>query len=169
MIKVTKLTWSSFGLRTAIERASTQLVGMIKVLIDLRGVYFFETLVYQRFLLWPRIRILNKHNVWWVSIMDLKYGAFNIWTGKIPSKYSWFFRGMYRNAYHIKPLLWMNTINSTLISFLNDPWYFEIPIAYKPTYLNIDIDIDNMQISDLISDNKWNINQLQNNFWPFLE
>lgn len=86
------------------------------------------------------IRMVNNSNVWWVSIMNKKYGNFNIWADIVPASCSWFYRGLYRNAKHIRPYLWINIINPAETSFLNDPWYFELPLSHKPTYLNMDID-----------------------------
>lgn len=108
--------------------------------------------------------ILTKYNVWWASIMEHKYGDFDIWTGNILVRCSWFYRGMCRNAKHIRPFLWLKTINPSITSFLNDPWYFEIPIAFKPTYFNMEIDFDSIQISNLLVDTHWNIHRLQTIF-----
>lgn len=89
-----------------------------------------------------------------------KYSPFDIWNGSIPAKCSWFYRGLYRNALLIRPFLWMNHINLALTSFLNDPWYFEIPINLKPTFLNMDIDYGDFQINDLLVDIHWNLDSL---------
>lgn len=78
------------------------------------------------------------------------------------------YRGLYRNALHIRPFLWIKSINPSLTSFFNDPWYFECPLALKPTYVNMDIDHANLHISDLLTDNTWNINLLYTIFGPFL-
>ncbi|KAH7679239.1 Reverse transcriptase zinc-binding domain-containing protein [Dioscorea alata] len=113
-------------------------------------------------------RVLNNDNVWWFSIMASKYGDFKIWSNIIPAKCSWFYRGLYYNAFHIRPFLWMNTINPNLTSFLQDPWYFEIPIACKPTYLNMNLDIERVLISDLVEANHWKFNLLQTLFGPII-
>jgi len=62
----------------------------------------------------------------------------------------------------------MNFINPSLTSFFNDPWYFEIPLAFKPTYLNMEIDYANIHMSDLLNDNFWNYNRLQTIFGSYL-
>lgn len=92
--------------------------------------------------------------------MDQKYGKFDIWKGNIPAKCSWFYRGMVHNALIIRSFLWMNSFNPNMTSFLNDPWYFEIPIAYKPTFLNMDIDYSIFQISELLVNIHWDIDQM---------
>lgn len=80
------------------------------------------------------LSMLSFNNIWWVSIMENKYGTFYIWKGSAPAKCSWFYRGLYHNLVVIRPFLWINFVNPNITSFLNDPWYFEIPIAIKPTY-----------------------------------
>ncbi|XP_039116586.1 uncharacterized protein LOC120252479 [Dioscorea cayenensis subsp. rotundata] len=41
------------------------------------------------------LSLLNKNTVWWVSLLEVKYGAFDIWKGNIPGKCSWFYRGLW--------------------------------------------------------------------------
>lgn len=65
---------------------------------------------------------------------------------------SWFFRGLCHIDKAINPSIWLNYVNPSNISFLFDPWYFEIPLAFKLTYLNMDLDLNSMQISDLVYD-----------------
>lgn len=112
--------------------------------------------------------LINNANVWWVSIMNLKYGNFNVWKDNVPANCSWFYRGLYRNAKHIRPFLWINSINPALISFWNDPWYFQIPLSHKPTYLNMDYVHDNFNFVDLICGSSWNIDNLHLLFGPYL-
>lgn len=50
----------------------------------------------------------------------------------------------------IKPNLWIQFVNPHFISFLNNPWCLETPFAFKPTYLNMDSDLENVQVCDLI-------------------
>lgn len=100
--------------------------------------------------------------------MNLKYGKFNVWTDSVPANYSWFYRGLYRNAKHIRPFLWINMINPASISFWNDPWYSQIPLSHNPTYLNIDIADDNFQFDELICGNSWNLDSLHLMFGPYL-
>lgn len=54
--------------------------------------------------------------------------------------------------------LWINSFNSNCISVLNDPWCFDIPINFKPTFINMDlIDVD-IHISRLINESDWDYN-----------
>lgn len=38
------------------------------------------------------------------------------------------------------------------LHFFMNPWYFEIPIIYKPMFLNMDFELESTQISDLLLD-----------------
>lgn len=62
----------------------------------------------------------------------------------------------------------MSTINPANTSFLYDLCYFEIPIAFKPIFLSMDMDLDSIQISNLLLDTHWNIYLLQNIFSKLL-
>lgn len=87
-----------------------------------------------------------------------------MWTSSIPASCSWFYRGLCRNANHIKPFLWMSNINPANTSFPYDPWYFDIPLAFKPTFLNMDMDLKSIQLFNLLLDTHWNIHLLRNLF-----
>ncbi|XP_039129019.1 uncharacterized protein LOC120265197 [Dioscorea cayenensis subsp. rotundata] len=111
---------------------------------------------------------LNHHDAIWVDILINKYGIVNFWTDSIPSNCSWFFRCLCHNANLIKPLLWLYHINPNLTDIMFHPWYFEITLAFKPTYLNMNVNLDLLRISDLLIDNAWNLNLLHDMFGDFL-
>lgn len=56
--------------------------------------------------------------------------------------------------------MWINCINSSITFVLYHPWKFEIPIAYKLVYLNMNLDFDHIQIDDFLDNNVWNIHAL---------
>lgn len=64
---------------------------------------------------------LNSAESVWVAILRLKYGHLNFWKDPIPSKCSWFFRGLCWSASTIKPYCWIKTINPSSTSILYDP------------------------------------------------
>lgn len=74
------------------------------------------------------------------------------------------YRGMFRTAKIIRPFLWINQLNPAKTSILNDPWYFELPLAFKPTFLNMEVDYNVLQLADLLVDTHWNIASLHNIF-----
>lgn len=41
-----------------------------------------------------------------------------------------------------------------------DQWYFKIPLAFKPTYLNMEMNFSFVCIFDLIVDVHWNLHAL---------
>lgn len=49
----------------------------------------------------------------------------------------------------LKPNIWLNTINLDSTSFMYDPWYFEIPLAFKPTYLYMEIYLHFVRLFDI--------------------
>lgn len=58
----------------------------------------------------------------------------------------------------------MNNINLNTTSFMLDSWYFEVPLILKPTYLNMDIDLFSIKLTNLTVDIHWNIHELQHIF-----
>ncbi|XP_039119691.1 uncharacterized protein LOC120255989 [Dioscorea cayenensis subsp. rotundata] len=104
--------------------------------------------------------LLNKHENIWVDIVCLKYGDFNFWTMKPPPNCSAFFRGLCYNANVLKPFLWINCLNPSVTSFLYHPWLFETPLAFKPVFLNMNIFVDDFQISELLDNDSWNLDTL---------
>lgn len=98
------------------------------------------------------LSFLNGQDVFWVDILCHKYGNYNCWSDFIPAKCSWFFRGLFRIAQALKPFLWIKTANLSISSILLDPLYFEIPLAFKLTYLNMDVNLDFVCISDFVVD-----------------
>ncbi|XP_039145745.1 uncharacterized protein LOC120282984 [Dioscorea cayenensis subsp. rotundata] len=114
------------------------------------------------------ISYLNHHDAIWVDILYRKYGNFNFWTDSTPANCSWFFRGLCHNANIIKPHLWLYHFNPAHIDLMLDPWYFEIPLAFKPTFLNMDFDLHLLSLSDLLLNDVWNYTVLHNIFGAFL-
>lgn len=95
-----------------------------------------------------------------MKILHWNYGKINFWKDQIPSSCSWFFRGLYNSAIYLWPLCRINLVNPLDTSFLMDLWCFDIPIALKPTFININIDFDHFNISNLIQENNWNSTNL---------
>lgn len=75
-----------------------------------------------------------------------------------------FFCGLYSSVVHIKPYCRINSVNSLNTSFLWDPWCFDVPIALKPTFINMSEEVDQIPFSDLIRGDFWNSENLSHIF-----
>ncbi|WOL13501.1 hypothetical protein Cni_G22271 [Canna indica] len=51
---------------------------------------------------------------------------------------------------------------------MNVSWIFDVPIPLKPTFVNIDVDLNACNVSDLISSNAWDDNSRMLLFHPNL-
>lgn len=101
---------------------------------------------------------LNSSNLIWVDIVRHKYDNLNFWIGPILSTCSWFFWGLCQTIYALKH--WVKSLNPDNISFMFDPWYCcDIPITFKPTYLNITLVPESIQLSDIYLGNYWDVNK----------
>lgn len=78
------------------------------------------------------LNFVNAKDLIWVDILSKKYGKINFWTHLIPLNCSWLFRGLCITTEIIKPYLSINLINPSLTFLLQDPWIFEVPLAFKP-------------------------------------
>lgn len=100
-------------------------------------------------------KFLNNENLIWVDILRDKYGNINFRHDHPPNKCSWFFQGLCHSAIFIKQQCKLNTVNPDKASLLWDPWCFDIPVALKPTYINMNIDFNHITLNDLVLDNQW--------------
>lgn len=55
----------------------------------------------------------------------------------------------------MKPNLWIISFNPMQTSFLFYPWLFDVPLAFKPTYLNVSADLSAINMTDLFNDGQW--------------
>ena len=100
--------------------------------------------------------LLNTDDKHWVQILNWKYGSFNMWTSSNHRNTSWFYKGICKIANKIRMNLWLNECDPETISFLMDPWGFEIPLALKPTFLNMNLPIEELNVSNFLQDGKLN-------------
>lgn len=61
----------------------------------------------------------------------------------------------------MKSHCWLKILNPGTISLFHDPWCSDIPFAYKPTFINTDLDLDALSVSDFISNNYWDFQKLE--------
>lgn len=102
------------------------------------------------------LNYLNNNSFYWVQILNLKYGPIQPWSYSIPPKRGWFFRGFCRCLKSFKPHLWLRSFNPQSTSLMNDPWYFDVPLPFKPTFLNMNLIDGNTEITVLIEESAWN-------------
>lgn len=107
---------------------------------------------------------LNSSNHIQVDIVRQKYGLLNFWMDFTPAACSQFFRGLFHTTSYLKYWMWVKSLNPGNTSFLIDPQYYDIPIVLKHTYINMDLVLDNSNLTDLMSDSLWDINKLHNMF-----
>lgn len=112
---------------------------------------------------------LNKQYSIWVDILYMKYGIFNFWTHNVLCGCSAFFKGLILTASIIKPHLWINCVNPFTTSVMFHPWIFDVPIAFKPVPLNMNVDFEHCQISGFMLNSSWNRQVLDiYGFWHML-
>lgn len=105
-------------------------------------------------------KFLNVDDVIWVDILCVKYGNFNFWKDSIPYKCSCFFWGLCNSAKILKPYIGLTLWIPTVLLSCFDRKCSEIPLAFKPTFLNINSDFTEMRVSDLICGNDLNYHSL---------
>lgn len=101
--------------------------------------------------------LLNSADKLWVSIFIAKYGDFRIWNISCLQKASWLYKSLCQIAATLKPNLWINMSNPRDINLLGDPWCLDLPISYKPTYVNMSLPIESLSFQDFINGQTFNI------------
>ncbi|XP_073005613.1 uncharacterized protein [Typha latifolia] len=101
--------------------------------------------------------------------MGHKYGYLKLWAKKHKKKG---ISGMYRHLIEASNLLregYTRNINSGKnTSIINDPWIFIMPIALKPTYVNMNVSFGKKIVARLIHKGNWNTERLLLWFGPIL-
>lgn len=105
---------------------------------------------------------LNDEDRLWIHILHLKYGNFNVWDPNKPKKMSWFFQQLRNSADQLKPYLCFKECSPDSTNFLLDPWIFEIPLAFKPTFINMDILVEHLNVADILDENATRQDILEN-------
>ncbi|KAH7655953.1 Reverse transcriptase zinc-binding domain-containing protein [Dioscorea alata] len=92
--------------------------------------------------------VLNCDDKFWVDIFQTNYKDFSIWSSLNISKTSCLYTSLSNSIVDVRVNL-VITCNPNLVNLWKDPWLYEIPIAFKPTYLNMHIPINWNRISNL--------------------
>lgn len=108
--------------------------------------------------------ILNMDNRLWVDIFNIKYKDWHPW--KIPyfPRSSWFFKSISNSAILLKNNLQIISCNPLSVDLWKDPYLLDIPVSFKPTFLNMDGLLENISFSDLIIGNSFSQISLENIF-----
>lgn len=102
------------------------------------------------------VSMINGEESIWTEVLKMKYGSLNLWNLSVLANCSWFYRDIYKTADVVKSCFWNISINPNDTSFLYDPWLFEIPLAYKPTFLNMTVAINQISLLDFYDNQGWN-------------
>lgn len=86
--------------------------------------------------------ILNMDNKHWVDIFNAKYKDWHPWDIPHFSHSSWFYKSISNSASILKNNFQIISCNPSFVNFWKDPCLFDIPISFKPTYLNIDYHLE---------------------------
>ena len=99
----------------------------------------------------------NNSNTIWVDILHLKYGVLHHWNIKILPKCSQFFRSLCKAMDVIRNNLLLAFVDFSSTNFFQDLWCFDIPISYKPCFLNMNSDFDNISVVDVTTNSNWDL------------
>lgn len=57
--------------------------------------------------------------------------------------------------------LWINVFNPNVVSFFNDPgFFFDIPLVFKPTLMNMDYPHEAMKVPSFLQNNRIDCEEL---------
>lgn len=109
-------------------------------------------------------KFLNADDVYWADILVFNYGRLNFWKDPVFPNCLAFFKGLSSTVDIIKPFCWINFVNPNYSFVFFDPWCFEILLAFKPTFLNMNLGLVSLNFSNLVSNDSWNFGVLVNIF-----
>lgn len=93
---------------------------------------------------------LNGDNKFWIHICNLKYGVFHCWNPSAMKNVSDFYRGFWATASQIKSNCQIKECNPSSTDFLIYHWFFDIFIAYKPTFINMNFQLNEITVEDCV-------------------
>lgn len=96
---------------------------------------------------------MNTENKIWIDIFKTKYFNWHPWHHSKPSHSSWFFKSICNAASFLKTNLSISYINPDGFNWMRDPWLLDTPISKKPTYLNMNLDLENFLFKDFLRNN----------------
>ena len=87
------------------------------------------------------------YDKFWVDIFKLKYKDLNAWNCFDLNKSFWLYKSLCKTAKSLRScgLVWYH--------FVNDPWSFDVPLALKPTYIDMIHPVESLSLQNLINGN----------------
>ncbi|XP_039135720.1 uncharacterized protein LOC120273142 [Dioscorea cayenensis subsp. rotundata] len=101
--------------------------------------------------------IANNSDKIWVSIFLHKYPHWCIWNSCSHSSDSSLHKAISKTMSVIKQNFHLATCNPNLVNVWEDPWLLDLPLNYKPTFINMNV-IDDLAVNSFISENTFNSN-----------
>jgi len=95
-----------------------------------------------------------------IEIFKNQYATFHPWRSGKKKKKSPLYKAIHNSMESMKDGLIKQLGDGKSTSILDDPWVFEIPIAIKPTLINMDLQFGNRKVSWLLSKGSWRCNRL---------
>lgn len=114
------------------------------------------------------MKFLNRENVYWVDIIEHKYGLVSLEHINITPNCSWFFRSLCKNLDATKIYWKLNLVNLNCTLVLEDLWIFDMPINAKSTFVNMDLLNENLQLNEFIHNDRWSLTSLQQFLSPHI-
>lgn len=71
------------------------------------------------------------------------------------------FKSICNSTNFIKLNLKILSTNPDVLDLMNDPCIMDLPIAYKPTFSNMDLDFEDIHFKDDLEDNAFQFNSLK--------
>lgn len=96
-----------------------------------------------------------------MNIFKIKYGEFKVSNCvKIAKSYELYI-SLCRTAEILRPHFSINCCNPNSIDFWNDPWCFRIPLAFKPTFINMHYWLKSLSTDNFVSGNALDVQETQ--------
>ncbi|XP_039134322.1 uncharacterized protein LOC120271710 [Dioscorea cayenensis subsp. rotundata] len=101
--------------------------------------------------------IANNSDKIWVSIFLHKYPNWRIWNNCSQSSVSSLHKAISKTMFVLKPNFHLATCNPNLVNVWEDPWILDLPLKYKPTFINMNV-TDTLAVTSFISEGTYNLN-----------
>lgn len=114
------------------------------------------------------LNLINKEDVFWVNIIEHKYGKDIPWKISIPTNCSWFFRSLCKTLESTKSNQRIKTMKPNCTSVLEDSWIFDMPISVKPSFVNMDLIDESLHLNDFIHNDRWSLSHIHQFLSPHI-
>lgn len=116
------------------------------------------------------LTLLNRDNCLWAKMVLAKYGMphpwdFNWSTEQLASCWKLIIHTLTSMKVGLRKLISNGLDTNTT---MQDPWFFNFPFAYMPTYVNMNAPLFNLTVNDLMVGQRWDSHILAQFFLPCL-